>query len=745
MKKLLGLFCMVVVLGLVSSSFALDPMLIGDFEDGEVGSEPGRYDYWYGDGTVVDDVTVPAVTTTRGTHSLKCTSDLGGWGPGIAYPINELANKFDVFALAADDGAVLGFDVTFETVPGGWAEIGYSTNNGAPVGPSWDKAGWVAVPAEYFDGAPHPWAIPLAPLQASLQSALDTSYEGYYNIGIVLNTGEGPLTMYIDNIWIYPDGVIDTYGPYGPSIVQDFNVDTDYVDLTLNWKAGKDPGGRLPDPNIVYTVNPDIVDEYVFMSTLNVADANLYYVGATGIDPGIDDPNSEYGTMVLPINSSYYWTVVEAMDGYAHNGADNALLTVGVSTLDDVDPNNIIGPVWTFATLSTIPVIDTQPVNTRFGIDDANAQFTIAVTSNTTPQYQWFYSLDGEINDPGDNPISGLGADTDTLTITTHNKAYQAYYYCRVANASTVSGGLGGTEPDVYSDVVSLVVERQVAEYLFDGDATDSSGSGYNGTEVGSPSYVAGVDGGSALSLDGATQYVDLGDGDPNNNNKAFPRADLLEAGGVGGGLDVGSVMCWVKLDTAPATEAPILSNTNAGWPTTSFQFAIATDGVNTNIQSFIWGDADNGAVFWQSWRPGWVDPFNIAGDGNWHMMAVTWDMAGIMQTYVDGSLIATTGTGVANTFSAWTDNSMLIGASHDGSYFDGLIDNLRVYNYEVAAEDIAQEYYDITGNPGCIYTGFAGSDFNADNTGTSYCKVDLADFAGFAASWLNDGFYPVP
>lgn len=743
MRKCLDLLCLVILLATVSSSFALDPMLIGDFESGE--SSTGRYDYWYGVGTsatdvlVLDDVTVPLAAATRGTHSLKVTSQEGGWGPGISFPVNELENKFDIYALAADDGAVLGFDVTFETVPDGLIQVGYFTNNGAGVDPTWAKDGWVDVPGDYLDGYPHTLALSLAPLQESLLHVVDTQNDGgYYNIGIVFSTGQGPLTVYIDNIWIFPDGLINTYGPYSPSVAQDFNAsDPDFVDFILHWKAGQDPGGYDPDPNVVYPVNPAIVDEYVFRSNGSDADPNLYYLGATGVDPGMYDPNSEYGPVLLPINSRYAWTVVEAIEGY-----EQTFIT-GFSTLEDVDPNNIIGPIWTFPTLSTIPVIDTQPESARFGINDASVQFTLEVSSNTPPSYQWYYSKDA-VRDAGDNAIgSSLGGDTDTLTITAHNKAYQAYYYCRVANQSTVSGG--GTEPDVYSDIVSLVVDRKVAQYLFDGNLNDTSGEGNNGTGVGAPTFATGVGGsGSALSLNGSTQYVELGNSaDPNTFNKCFPRADLLAKDGIGGGLDAGTIMCWIQLDVTAANQvSPIMNNANAGWPHTAFQFEINTDSTaaNTNVLTAIWGDDE--ILTMVDVNPVWADPFSMGGDGQWHMLASVWDRtAGTMKAYLDGNLLATWGS-EPSVFSAW-DSTMTIG--FDGTnYFDGLIDNLRVYNYEVAAEDIAQEYYNVTGNPACIYLNFPGSSLNADNTGSSYCKVDLADFAVLAQNWLADGFYPI-
>ena len=130
-----------------------------------------------------------------------------------------------------------------------------------------------------------------------------------------------------------------------------------------------------------------------------------------------------------------------------------------------------------------------------------------------------------------------------------------------------------------------------------------------------------------------------------------------------------------------------------------------------------------------------------MGGDSQWHMLASAWDRnAGTMKAYLDGSLLTTWGA-EPSVFSAW-DSTMTIGFNGT-NYFGGLIDNLRVYNYEVAPEVIAQEYFDVTGDPGCIYLSFTGSNLNADNTGTSYCRVDIADLAAFAGVWLLDGFYP--
>lgn len=729
---------MMLAAGLVSSSFAMSPILMGDFESGSVihSSQDIRWDGWMVN-LNSSAVTVPAVAATRGTHSLKWVDlDGGDWlADSITYPFGAtLDERLEAWL---NPGSAITVDVTAipDEVTGGWAALGLFFN--AAGGWGFDDTTWQDI---IVDGTPHTYVFYVT--ERVREVILDSIGGWGCNLGFGMRTAAGEaITLYLDNIWIYPDGPTAHLFPHAPSYDEVISLDPDYSDITLKWKAPADPGdpNRLPDPNVIYAVHPDIVDQYVFMAELGSPDPNLYYVGNTGIDPGTDDPDSEFGILTLPVNSAYRWAVVSVLDGYEQ------VLTPTVSRLIDVDTRNIIGPVWTLQTRMTTPQIHTQPVSTRFGVNDAEAQFTVGVDMGYAPSYQWYYSLDAVIDD-GDVPISqAIGGNTDTMTISARNKAYQAYYYCRVWNDSTVSGG--GTQPDVYSDIVSLVVERKVAEYLFDGNFNDTSTMAFHGAGVGSPTFVSGVgDSGQALSLDGSTQYVVLGDpADPNTFNKAFPRADLLAEGGIGGGLDVGSITCWIKLNPTAADQiSPIMFNANGGWPHTEFRFEIPTDSAaaNTNLRSYIWGDTGD-LLFWMDVNPVWADPFNMGGDGQWHMLALTWDMNGTVKSYVNGNLLASWNAG-PSVFSAWNNAPMRIGFDGD-NYFGGLIDNLRVYNYEITAEEIVEEYYSVTGQPGCIYD-FAGSALNVNQLGSSYCRLDLADLAAFAAYWLNDGFYtPVP
>jgi hypothetical protein len=64
--------------------------------------------------------------------------------------------------------------------------------------------------------------------------------------------------------------------PYAPSVDQVQDTSNGTVDATLKWNAAVDPSGT-------YDVDPEIVDQYVFISG-GIADPNLYYAGATAVD-----------------------------------------------------------------------------------------------------------------------------------------------------------------------------------------------------------------------------------------------------------------------------------------------------------------------------------------------------------------------------------------------------------------------------------------------------------------------------
>jgi hypothetical protein len=73
-------------------------------------------------------------------------------------------------------------------------------------------------------------------------------------------------------------------------------------------------------------------------------------------------------------------------------------------------------------------------------------------------------------------------------------------------------------------------------------------------------------------------------------------------------------------------------------------------------------------------------------------------------------------------------------------SFFNGAVDELKVYNYSISNDQAIQKYYDYTGNKVCIE--YPLMDFTGPND-VKDCVVDIYDFAHFAASWLESGLRP--
>lgn len=568
-----------------------------------------------------------------------------------------------------------------------------------------------------------------------------SSLSGSYNaVGFYSDIRSNATYGYFDNFRI------ESY-PHEPSVDQAQDTINDTVDATLHWKAALDTTGT-------YTVDPDIVDQYVFISK-GIADPNLYYAGATSVDESswsLADPNSSFVAEDLAYDDSYDWAVVEALDGYAHNGTDNPVLSVG-DPINLVDPNNIIGPTWSFDSLLSIAMIVQEPSDARVFTTDPSAAFTVEFTSVNPATATWYKDDVALTGDETDVSINTTSTDS-TLTIATPTLTDEGKYYCVLSVEE-------GPDDDIQSATRLLIIKQLLAQYTFDnasdrlentGDITyapDGQGKSVEGlsdpnemqaTNV-TLTYVTGIED-TAVYLNGS-QYIDL---DPNGYPKAGPldtigdaRGEGYEKSGWGRGMEEGSILCWVK----PNTIGAILANFNTD--ITGFGFSTET---TNNARNIVRGENFDGGYQAIGTASGGLqmDEFSLQ-DGQWHMVASTWDNDTV-RVYINGELVNSNTSGVPEVYRPW-NRSVLMGASRSSvpnrhilsSLLDGAIDSLRVYNYVITDAEIATEYEALSGNKPCLDHNFAGSYYNTDNTSASYCQVDLTDFADFAETWLSNGF----
>jgi hypothetical protein len=192
-----------------------------------------------------------------------------------------------------------------------------------------------------------------------------------------------------------------------------------------------------------------------------------------------------------------------------------------------------------------------------------------------------------------------------------------------------------------------------VAYYAFEGNAEDSSGNGYHGVENGTPEYAAGVIG-QALSLNGFASYVSV---DSVGISGTAPR----------------TIAGWAKAGT----------NSLFSW-TNVFGFT----GPSTNGQHFdieiVGNTGTTTSGYFGLHRHGWEMDIT-ANDEEWHHLAATFD-GSTVNLYGDGRLVNTDSVGNVN-----TPGPVHVGRRQDNdNYFEGLIDDLRIYDTALTPEEIA-------------------------------------------------------
>jgi len=209
-----------------------------------------------------------------------------------------------------------------------------------------------------------------------------------------------------------------------------------------------------------------------------------------------------------------------------------------------------------------------------------------------------------------------------------------------------------------------------VAHYPFDGDANDASTFGNHGTEFGDLTYGEGKFG-LALNMDGLNDYVKALSQDQINIENTL------------------SVSAWVNIPLVEGGGALVCKGPSGANLTRNYYSAFRS--IKANIQ-FCRDDQDHR-----------LEAFNVNSDGWQHVVAIL-DTVAVNQhktwnIYVDGKLRSRSYMGGSPSMPIMDGYDLMIGAvdANDPNtpryFFNGMIDEVRIYNRVLTEEEILELY----------------------------------------------------
>jgi hypothetical protein len=432
----------------------------------------------------------------------------------------------------------------------------------------------------------------------------------------------------------------------------------------------------------------------------DVASYTLYY----GTDPNIVDPNR-------PDVSTIADVVVAGLLSPAHTvAAANALdyFTDYYWRVDTITVDETVyqGVGMHFQTIAEVPAVTDDP-EFIYVKESETAAFTAAcesVSSFTT--VKWFKAgtpaveittADPDVTISNVIETTGMGyAATSTLMIANIDAADLGSYYAEFRNEA------GPTN----TASAELRLKILLAYWPFENDLIDATGNGYNGTAMSNssgaqitPIFSTGV-AGQAVDLS-STAYIDLVDGLADDFSGGF------------------TFSLWAYPRTA-AVWARFLSFNNGQ---NSDNIFFSRVGVEPTLRlQIVKGTSGTGGVLDAS----------VIDQSIWQMFTVTMAPDGQAVIYENGVPVAS-GTVQTPNVIARTNNWIGKSAWPDAQ-FNGLLDDIRIYNYPLTRTEVAKLYTDVqTTEYICVEDE---NPLSFDVTGD--CRVDLEDIQALASWWMD-------
>lgn len=429
------------------------------------------------------------------------------------------------------------------------------------------------------------------------------------------------------------------------------------------------------DPTDLTTYNSNITTHYLYRSEANGSALDLVETIAA------DGPVGQATLAGLAFESQYLWRIDQGVDGSAPDA-----------------PETLEGAVWSFSTALSRPTISVQPVSVLANAGQ-EVTFTVEAESLFPVVYQWYKD---------DEPIASP-SEEGTLTLGDVQAADEGYYYCDVANEHGVE----------YSDVVTLGVRRKIAHWTL--DAADYAGGQYE--DISGEENHADV-GGTPLFVDG----IVTGDKNPNNLHSS----GAVEIRETDGWAQAGTwnpstfsnqftYSLWFKWNPQDQQIWNVFVAKRDSWSIDDMMYMVA---IHTPSKGFLMKTEGGG----------WIgSPANVIAENQWHHLVAVY-AGGPAYLYLDGEPVAQVSEFVPGNKE---DSTFWIGRNeHVSERFEGVLDDLQVFNYALGHTDVIDLYYQETGAYFCLPELRPSADL------TGNCFVGLEDFAILAAEWIESDRY---
>ncbi len=141
------------------------------------------------------------------------------------------------------------------------------------------------------------------------------------------------------------------------------------------------------------------------------------------------------------------------------------------------------------------------------------------------------------------------------------------------------------------------------------------------------------------------------------------------------------SVLVWFKSENLTAYREPIVAATGStgSYGTVGWKLWSSSGRLNFYICDTTYGNC--------------VDPFYDFDDTDWHYASVTWDASATTAVmYVDGLLVSSDSTPAISLVSNPYDVTIASAAAGSGHYFNGIVDEVRIYNRVLSQSEVIND-----------------------------------------------------